>query len=109
MSKSEHRDFVLARLAACRAHLAYSTAELDDVLNLFMSPLEDEQGTVRREALVSIDEAIGEAARAVQLAQDLIDEIDPREAEPEMPEGDGHDPEDDDEDATGEDDAGEDE
>lgn len=96
MSKSENRDFVMARLAACRAHMSWGSEQLDMALALFVDPAADEQGELRAEILDGIDDTIGEAARAIQAAQELLGDIDPLEGEPELPEGDGHDEDEDD-------------
>lgn len=102
MSKREEqqaaRDFVMARLAACRGAVAIAGDALDQTLALFIEPDEDKKGKARGELLETIDDALGEGARAVQAAQELFDEIDTREGEPDIPEGDGEDPEDDDDD-----------
>ncbi len=95
MSASEDssgaRDYVMARLAACRAWLTDAIDEVDECVNEFISPDSDTDGSARTGRLEAIDESVGEAARSVQLAQDAIGDIDPQEAEPDLPEGDGHD------------------
>lgn len=100
MSKAEERaaarDYVMARLAACRGALASAQVQLDDALWMFIAPDEDAKGAGRRDLLESIDAAIGEAARAVQLAQPVLEDIDPKEGEPEPDEDDEDDDEDED-------------
>ena len=95
--KTAVRDFVLARLAVCDAMLANARETLQGIVNHFVDPDDDPDGATRKELLASADDWIGEAARAVQAAQELAVDIDPQEGEPDLPEGDGHD-EDDDED-----------
>jgi len=91
------RDFVMARLGACRGSMAIAGDALDQTLSLFVDPDDDKKGEARVELLDTVDLALGEAARAVQAAQELLDDVDPKEGEPDLPEGDGHDEEDDDE------------
>lgn len=88
--RSAARDFCMARLAACRGALAMATSALDDALAHFASPEDDLKGKERATLLEAIDEQIGEAARAVQLAQTAWEDVNPKEGEP--------DPEDEDED-----------
>lgn len=96
VNPTEARDFVMARLAACRANIYMVADALDDCLCHFADPDGDKEGKERAELLEAIDDGLGEAARAVQMAQDMFGDIDTAEGEPEMPEGDGHDPETDD-------------
>jgi len=92
------RDFCMARLAACRGALAIATDGLDEALALFIDPEGDAKGKTRSELLEGIDDAIGLAARAVQAAQALFEEIDPKEGEPDPDEDDGDDDDDNDKD-----------
>lgn len=91
---SDARDYVMARLAACRAWLTDALEELDECLGHFIAPDGDLDGEARAAHLEAIDESVGEAARSVQMAQDAIGDIDPQESEPDLPEGDGHDEDD---------------
>ena len=84
--KTATRDFVMARLAACRGAVALAAENLDMALALFLSPDSDPKGKERAEALEAVDEGLGEAAWAVQSAQELLADIDPEEGEPEQPE-----------------------
>lgn len=90
------REFVMARLAACRGGISQAEGALDEALAMFLAPDEDKRGKKRQGLLEAVDVALGEATRAVQAAQEMLDEIDPAEGEPDLPEGDGDDPEDDD-------------
>jgi hypothetical protein len=92
------RDFVMARLAACRGALAMATGALDEALIHFVDPSDDLKGKERAALLEAIDVQVGEAARAVQLAQEGWDGVDPKEAEPEPDEDEDEDDEEDDED-----------
>jgi hypothetical protein len=91
MTKTNARNFVMARLGAARAMLSIATDAIDEVLVVFVAPDDDPKAKQRADGLEAADDAIGEAARAVQAAQTLMEEIDPKEGEPDLPEGDGHD------------------
>jgi hypothetical protein len=86
----------MARLGACRGAVAAASSALDECLGLFLMPAEDKKGEQRGELLEAIDDTLGEAARAVQAAQELFEDINPADGEPDLPEGDGDDPDDDD-------------
>jgi len=91
------RDFTMARLAACRGALAAAAACLDDALAMFCATADDSKGKIRSELLEAIDANIGDAARAVQLAQAGWVDVDPAEEEPEgddLEDGTGDDDED---------------
>jgi len=92
------RDFVMARLAACRAALAIAMDQLDESIIHFIATDDDSKGSKRSKLLEGIDESIGEAARGVQLAQSMWEDVDPKEEEPELEEDDedGEDNEDED-------------
>lgn len=77
------RDFVLARAAACRGELASAQGALDEFLALMNDPDEDKKGEARAALLEAIDEHVGAAASAVQLAQHAWEDVDPKEVEPE--------------------------
>lgn len=83
MSKTEARDFVMARLAAAGAMAAAATAQINDALALFCAPDDDKKGKERAELLEAIDDTLGDATRAVQAAQEVWPEVDPTEGEPE--------------------------
>lgn len=91
---SNARDYVMARLAACRTWLTGAIEEVELCIDYFIAPDGDPDASGRAAQLEAIDEAIGEAARSVQLAQDAIGDIDPDEGEPDLPENDGHDEDD---------------
>ena len=59
------RDFVMARLAACRAALVMAEAALDECLVYFVDPSDDARGKERGELLEAVDAQLGEAARAI--------------------------------------------
>ncbi len=88
------RDFLLARLAACRGALALASSSLDEALVLFVEPSEDPKGADRSELLEAVDAAIGDAARAVQAAMPAMEDIDPKEGEPEVDDDEEEDDED---------------
>jgi hypothetical protein len=97
--RSAARDFVMARLAAFRGALAQATGALDDALAHFADPSDDLKGKERGVLLEAVDAQLGEAARAVQLAQAEWENVDPREEEPdEEDEEDEEEEEDEDED-----------
>ncbi len=85
---AEERDFVMARLAAARAHTARITAGIDTCIDYFLYPEEDEDGEGRKEVLDELLDDIGGLTRSIDAAQSLIGEIDPKEEEPDLPEGD---------------------
>jgi hypothetical protein len=88
---AEERDFIMARLAAARGHLAVAADALDGCLGLFLFPVDDKDGAERNEALDIISESAGEVSRSVEAAQTLFDGLDKKqlvEEEPELPEGD---------------------
>src|SRR3990172_8803176 len=91
------REFLLARLAACRGALASAASSLDDALILFVDTEGDPKGKERSKLLEAVDVAIGEAARAIQLAMPAMSDIDPAEGEPD-PDDEEEDDEDEDED-----------
>jgi hypothetical protein len=95
--RSAAREFLLARLAICRGALAAAAVSLDDALALFLDVEQDVKGKQRSELLETVDAAIGEAARAIQLAMPAMADIDPAEAEPDEEDGDDEDDDDEDE------------
>jgi len=101
MSKAEERslarDFLLARLAACRGGIARAAGMLDLCLEHFVHPDTDKRGTIRSKFLESIDDSIGEAATALHAAQELMGDIDPKEGEPDLDDDDDDEEEDEDE------------
>ena len=94
--RSAARDFVMARLAACRGAVALAAGALDEALMHFLEPSDDLKGKERALLLEAIDDQLGEAARAVQHAQGAWEDVDPAEEEP-SPEDDEEEPEDDEE------------
>lgn len=93
------RDFVMARLAACRATLALAIDQIDEAIGHFIVPSDDSRGKKRSKLLESVDELIGDSARSVQLAQSMWEDVDPEEEEPDLEEEeDDDDEEDEDED-----------
>lgn len=90
---SEARDFVMARLGAARAHVSNAADDIDAALQLFVSPGDDPDGKGRADMLETADDALGEAARAIQAGQEVYPGINPTEAEADLPEDDGHDAE----------------
>jgi len=92
------REFLLARLAACRGALASASSSLDEALILFVDTGEDPKGKERSKLLEAVDLAIGEAARAIQLAMPAMGDVDPSEGEPEPEDEEDEDEEDEDSD-----------
>lgn len=86
--RSAARDFCMARLAACRGALALATGALDEALSHFVDPSDDHRGKERALLLEAVDDQLGEAARAVQLAQGAWADVDPAEEEPDAEEPD---------------------
>ncbi len=101
--RSAARDFLLARLAVCRASISDAALNLDVALIHFRDPGDDLKGKERAALLESIDERLGEAASSVQAAQSVWKDIDLKEGE-----ADPHEEEDDEEEEEDEDDEDED-
>jgi hypothetical protein len=76
------RDFVMARLAAARAAAQEMVEAVDDTLQLFIDPSEDEDGKDRKEAIEAALESAGCATRALECALDRYDAVDPMGIEP---------------------------
>jgi hypothetical protein len=91
--KTAARDFVMARLGAARACVGAASTEIDNALGCFVSPEDDKKGEERGGAMESAVDLLGEAVRAVEAAQDMLEDVDFSEGEPDLPEGDGEDPE----------------
>lgn len=85
------REFVLARLAVARAYASALGAGVDTCVVLFVDGGEDPTGAERVQTLDHLVELSGLFARAIEAAQDLIDDVDFTEGEPDFPEGDGFD------------------
>lgn len=72
------RDYVMARLAAARAASQSAINAIDEALNLFVNPDEDDDGGERTEMIDEALEAAGAAARALEAAEtamaQLVDE-----------------------------------
>lgn len=80
---SEARDFVLARLAVTRVSLQAAIEAVDECTAHFVMPEDDTDGDEREQLLDTAAEAIGEATRALEAAQEGMeyDELDPEEGE----------------------------
>ncbi len=76
------RDFVMARLAAGRAAAQASIEAIDEALNLFVDPDQDKKGKERKELVESALESMGCASRALESAEETIDQADMAEYEP---------------------------
>jgi hypothetical protein len=88
---AEERDFILARLAAARGHLAAATDALDNCINFWIWPDEDKGGKERADLLDVVSEAAGELSRAAEAAQTAMEGLSKDELkaeEPDLPEGD---------------------
>lgn len=79
---SAMRDYTIARIAACRLALSTAIDGCDEAMAHFVDPTEDSRGEERTELLEAIDDAIGHAAAAVQMAQEAFVDCDPSEGEP---------------------------
>lgn len=82
------RDFMMARLAACRGSISTASEALDEMLSLMNSPDDDKAGKRRAELLEMIDDLLGQAAISIQHAQPAWSDVDHRELEPEIDEDD---------------------
>lgn len=71
LCKPTSRDFVMARVAACRASLQTAIDELDEAMGHFVDPSEDEDGDERTEALEAATESIGSATRSLEAGMEV--------------------------------------
>jgi hypothetical protein len=103
---SEARDFALARLAVTRVSLQAAIEAVDETTAYFVMPEDDKTGKQREELLDTAAEALGEATRALEAAQEALDddEFDPEEGEEEEEEDEDDDDEEEEEDEEDEDD-----
>lgn len=76
------RDFVMARLAAARASATNTIAAIDEINALFINPDDDASGKKRREALADALDEAGALCRALECAEEEIDEVDMKAPEP---------------------------
>ena len=72
----------MARSAAALGQLAAATAALTDAMALFVSPDEDKKGTERKELLDAALEHASSAVRALESADEVIEEVKPLDVEP---------------------------
>ena len=82
---SEERDFIMARLAAARAHASNAAESIDSCISLFLFPDEDKDGSARTEALDIISEAAGEISRSVEMAQSILETLNKEQLSEEEP------------------------
>jgi hypothetical protein len=80
--ESDPRDFVMARLAAGRAAAQAAINAIDDAMNLFVNPDDDKGGKEREADVEEALEALGVACRAIEAAEESLDEVDMTEGEP---------------------------
>ena len=85
---SAARDFVLARLAAARARVAAIEKGIDACIACFLIEKLDPTGKDRADLLDDLAEEAGCLSRALEAAQELLEDVDPKEGEPDLPEGD---------------------
>lgn len=101
------RDYVMARLAAARVGTADALAAIDEALEMYTHPDEDRGGKKRKASIGVALEALGDASRAVESAEEVAPDVDPAEGEPwddeEEPDDDEHEGDDDDDDPDPED------
>lgn len=69
------RDYVMARLAAGRAAAQSAVNAIDEALNLFVNPDEDDDGGERTEMIDEALEALGVASRATEAAEKGMSEL----------------------------------
>jgi hypothetical protein len=91
------RDYVMARLAAARMSAQHAIDAIDDIVGLCVDPGEDPKLTERKELLEAALDHAGATARALECAEEAIEQIDPVECEPWDEDGDEADDEDEDE------------
>lgn len=85
LSATEARDFVMAR---CGAAVASVSSAKDVLLDVLGALADGDHEFEHDSAIDAVDVDLGEASRAIQLARDLLEKVDPEEAEPEVPESD---------------------
>jgi uncharacterized membrane protein YukC len=73
---SEARDFVLARLAVTRVSLQAAIEAVDECTAHCVLPDDDADGKERASLLDTAAEALGEATRALEAAQEGLDDDD---------------------------------
>ena len=80
---SDARDFALARLAVTRVSLQAAIEAVDEATSYFVMPEDDKTGKEREALLDTAAEALGEGTRALEAAQEALDdeEFDPEEGE----------------------------
>lgn len=91
------RDYVMARLAAARVAAQDAVGAIDEAMGMFVHTDEDTKGTKRGELVQVVLEALGDASRAMESAEEAMEDIDPEEREP-WEEDDEDEPDDDSED-----------
>lgn len=75
-------DFVMARLASALASLKASESAVLDALALFNNPDDDDKGKERKELVATALETVGCATRALEAADETIEDVDFEAAEP---------------------------
>lgn len=97
---SEARDFALARLAVTRVSLQAAIEAVDETTAYFVMPEDDKTGKEREQLLDTAAEALGEATRALEAAQEALDDedFDPEEGEEDEEEDDDDEEEEDEDD-----------
>ena len=76
------RDYVMARLLAARSAAQDALNAIDEAAELFTNPDEDKKGKHRVELVDTALEASGAASRALESAQEVLDDVDMQEGEP---------------------------
>lgn len=76
------RDFVLARIASARNALQASLDGLDEMVAHFNNPDDDPDGKERCELLDGAVEQVGFATRALEAAEEVIEDVDWEQGEP---------------------------
>ena len=88
---AETRDFIMARLAAARGHIAAAIEANDACIFFFVFPDDDTDGKERAELFEALIEAAGDLSRAAEAAQTAYEDLGKDELveeEPDLPEGD---------------------
>lgn len=82
MNAARARDFVLARSGIAIGQLVAATAALTDAMALYVQPDEDKKGDERKELLGHALEHASAACRALEAAEEVIEDVNPRDVEP---------------------------
>lgn len=76
------RDFVMARAAGALAELERARVALQEFVGHFVTPDKDGQGKKRKRAIEAALAHVSGALRGMELAEEVLGDVDPEESEP---------------------------